>query len=249
MKEKESSMPLQGKKALIIGGSGGIGRACSKSVARAGAHCIIHGSGESDNLISLETELLAEGLSVELFACKVDPIDRFIAKARRLLPVDILICAYGPFLYKGLTETSPEDWSKLALHDFALPGSLVSLALKDMVERHFGRIVLFGGTKTETIRGFRMNAAYAASKTALGVIARSVSESYAPYNISCTVICPGFVDTEYVDIAEKKRLALLTPSGKLGEPEDVAKIVLQIVSDTQMLFNGAIIPLDGGIST
>ncbi|MFH2114304.1 MAG: SDR family oxidoreductase, partial [Spirochaetota bacterium] len=111
----------------------------------------------------------------------------------------------------------------------------------------FGRILLFGGTKTELPRGFRMNAAYASAKTGLGVLARSVAAEFASSNVACTVVCPGMVDTEYLDIKTRKHFAELAPGGKLTEPERIASFVVNLLLGDMALINGSAINTDDGL--
>ena len=105
---------------------------------------------------------------------------------------DVLAVCYGPFVYKKLHETEAGDWERLALCDYALPGMLVSLVLPGMMERKFGRILLFGGTRTESVKNYANNAAYAGAKTGISVIIKSLSAEYCEYGITCNGIMPGF---------------------------------------------------------
>ena len=213
-------------KALVVGGSGGIGRSVCLALAAAGVKLIIHGKSMA-KLTDIANELplpAPELIEADLATGSIPPILKEAAKG-----CDILVVAYGPFLYKNLAQTSPEEWQWLALANLALPGSLVSVAAPAMADRGFGRIMLFGGTKTDLPRGFRMNAAYASAKTGLGVIARSVAAEYAGSNVACAVVCPGMVDTEYLDSRTKEKFAQLTPSGQLTNPDRLADFVVRLL--------------------
>jgi NAD(P)-dependent dehydrogenase (short-subunit alcohol dehydrogenase family) len=114
-----------------------------------------------------------------------------------------------------------------------------------MMNKEWGRIILFGGTKTDTIRGFSTTAAYSAAKTALGVLAKSVALQAGPLGVTCNVICPGLVETEYVDETMKDYIKTHSPNGKIETPDDVAEFISSILPINQL--NGAVIPLDYGL--
>jgi short-subunit dehydrogenase len=230
--------------ALVVGGSGGIGRRVCQALTASGIRLIIHGRSK-EKLAALAAELAPA--TPELIAADLSggTIPAQLEDAARCS--DILVLAYGPFAYKSLARTSAEDWRNLALANLALPGALVSTAVSGMAARGFGRIVLFGGTKTELPRGFRMNAAYAAAKTGLGVIARSVAAEYAGSNVACIVICPGMVDTEYLDTAQRQRFAQLAPGGRLTVPERVAEFVVNLLLGDMALVNGSVMNTDDGL--
>lgn len=134
----------------------------------------------------------------------------------------------------------------MTIDNLAFPGMLVSSALPHMRVEGWGRILLVGGTRTDSIRGFTSNAAYAAAKTGLASLVKSVALGYANQGISCNAICPGFVDTEYLESGVKEVLAAKNPDGKLISAGEIAELALFLLKNS--LFNGAIIPADKGWS-
>ena len=189
----ENESVLDGKKALVVGGTSSVGLAVAKALLRCGALVTVTGRtwnpGEDEKDISFcradfeESLALGKGCS-EWFSDSVLP-----EKARN---ADVLAVCYGPFVYKKLHQTGASDWERLALCDYALPGMLVSLVLPGMMERKFGRILLFGGTRTDSVKNYSNNAAYAGAKTGISVIIKSVSAEYGKYGITCNGLMPGF---------------------------------------------------------
>jgi NAD(P)-dependent dehydrogenase (short-subunit alcohol dehydrogenase family) len=114
-----------------------------------------------------------------------------------------------------------------------------------MMRRNWGRILLFGGTNTDTIRGYRTSAAYSAAKTALGVVAKSAARTGASRGVTCNVVCPGLTDTEYLNGEEGRYNRERNPSGKALNPEEIALAALGILENPHI--NGAILPVDGGL--
>jgi NAD(P)-dependent dehydrogenase (short-subunit alcohol dehydrogenase family) len=158
---------------------------------------------------------------------------------------DILVCAWGPFKRVPLAEAGTEHWQEMVLCNLLFPGLLVSAFLPGMMERGWGRILLFGGTNTDTIRGFTSTAPYSAAKTALGVLAKSAAASAGARGVTCNVICPGLTDTEYLDGAERAYNRKRGPGGKALTPEEIAAAGLDVLANPCL--NGAVIPVDGGL--
>ncbi len=174
------------KKALIIGGTGSIGLSLAVQLNELGSSVTVTGRNPprkmTDELNFIQLDFEKDGIE----CLEKEPLLSALSEC------DILSVTYGPFVQKALHQTSSADWKKLALHDLALPGLALSLALPGMMERNFGRILFFGGTRTDQIRSYKTNAAYAAAKTALDVIVKSTAANYAEYGITCNAICPGF---------------------------------------------------------
>jgi NAD(P)-dependent dehydrogenase (short-subunit alcohol dehydrogenase family) len=115
-----------------------------------------------------------------------------------------------------------------------------------MTERGWGRILLFGGTCTDTIRGFSTTTAYSAAKTALGVIAKSVAKTAGPFGVTCNVVCPGLADTEYLDGNARAYARDRAPGGRLVSGDEVAAAAFALLSNPSV--NGAVVSVDGGLS-
>jgi 3-oxoacyl-[acyl-carrier protein] reductase len=111
-----------------------------------------------------------------------------------------------------------------------------------MIENGWGRILLFGGTGTAAIKGYRTTAAYSAAKTALGSLAKSVALEAGSRGVSCNVVCPGFVDTEYCGPADRAYNAAHSPGGKALAPGEVARFALGILEDGRL--NGEVLPFE-----
>jgi NAD(P)-dependent dehydrogenase (short-subunit alcohol dehydrogenase family) len=142
-------------------------------------------------------------------------------------------------------ETEPWSWRFLVENNLLFPGLMVSSVLSSMIKRGWGRILLFGGTKTDQIRGFSLTAAYGIAKTALGTLAKSAAKCAGNAGITCNVICPGLTDTEYCSPDERAYNRENSPGGNPLTAQDIAHCALKILEDP--FINGAIIPVDGGL--
>lgn len=237
---------VSGLKALIVGSTGGIGYSIAETLADGGAGIVMHGRDPAKT--AAKADLIRERGTVISTICADlsggDIPDILFNAARES---DIVVLAYGPFVYKPLSETTPDDWRLTAYAGLALPGMLATEAAKAMAARGFGRILLFGGTRTDAVRGFKANAAYAAAKTGLGVLAKSIAVEFGPQGVSCAVLCPGFVDTEYLDDQMRAKLSALSPRGGLIPGLEIAAMASYLVSGGMELANGAVIVADKGL--
>lgn len=174
------------KNAVVIGGTSGIGFELAKILCK--NECSVCVSGRHD-----PCEQGLEFIPADFTGGHLG-LDEFPPLREKLCKADILCVSYGPFVQKPLHLTTAQDWQTLALYDYALAGIAVSSVLPGMMERKFGRIVLFGGTRTESVRSYKTNAAYAGAKTAISVLVKSVSAEYRKYGVTCNAVLPGFVN-------------------------------------------------------
>ena len=189
---------LRGRVALVVGGSGGIGREVAIRLAARGASLRIHGRRPErvDALLESlsrphEHRGLAADLSGESGPERLDELLRFADSP------DLLVFAYGPETLLPLPELGSKQWVQATLANLVLPGIAVSALLPSMCSRNWGRVVLFGATGTERIRGFRDDPAYGAAKTALASLVRSADLAVDGKDVAVNCVSPGYADTEY----------------------------------------------------
>jgi 3-oxoacyl-[acyl-carrier protein] reductase len=235
---------FSGRTALIIGGTGGIGRAVAVRLAGTGARLVVHGGSSRERLDRTLQAVRDAGGSGEGFLCPADLPGGAEQILARVPAPDILVCAWGPFIRRSLEELSPENWQYITANNLIFPGIMVSSVLQGMITRGWGRILLFGGTNTDTIRGFVSTAAYSAAKTALGVLAKSVARAAGAHGVCCNVVCPGLTDTEYTDETVRAYNRERSPGGQALSPEEIARFAVDILKNPRV--NGALAAVDGG---
>jgi NAD(P)-dependent dehydrogenase (short-subunit alcohol dehydrogenase family) len=238
--------PFIGRSALVVGGSGGLGSWVCRALGEAGASVVVHGGSSIERLDRTVAAVRAAGGEARGFLLPIDSPRAAEFLLRELPRPDILVCAWGPFSRKALSELTADDWERAALLDLALPGVLVSSTLPDMIERRWGRILLFGGTNTDTIRGFSTTVAYSAAKTALGVLVKSVAKTAGKFGVTCNLICPGLADTEYLDEPSRAYARERAPGGRLVQGAEIAAAAYAIIANPSI--NGTIVGVDDGLS-
>lgn len=232
--------------ALVVGGSGGIGAAISRALGAAGAEVVVHGGRSAPRLEATIEAVRRAGGKARGFLLDLESPAQATDVVARAGAVDILVCAFGPFSQAPLAETSAEAWERSALLDLALPGALASTCLGGMATRGYGRLLFFGGTSTDTLRGYTSTVAYSAAKAGIGVLVKSIALEYGGRGISALAICPGFVDTEYLTDRNRALLRRSSPGGELLGAEEIARVALDLLVGDAV--NGAIVPVDGGIN-
>ena len=238
---------FSGRRALVVGGSGGIGRAIALGLASRGASILVHGRspGKVEDLVRA---IALSGGRAEGFSYDIDGPEKFVAALEPFGFFDVLAVAFGPFVRKSLALHTSSDWERMASLNLALPGALASRYFPSMRERGFGRILFFGGTRTDAVRGFLSNAAYASAKTGLGVVTKSIALEGASRNVAAVTVCPGLVETEYLDEKTMAELRRIAPGGRLSGAADVASTALDLMDRDPCIASGAIVSLDAGFS-
>ena len=233
---------LQGKSALVVGGTSGIGYCLVQSLLQESVSVVVQGRMNSKRV----TSLCCQG-NVACFICDLQDDSYVEELCKYANAADILCVVYGPFLQKPLDMTTAQEWRTTVYANLTLPGILVSSALAGMKERNWGRVLLFGGTETQVLRGFRTNAVYGAAKTGIMSLVKSVSMEYAQYGITANAVCPGFTDSGLLPEEIRTLWAKKNPDGKLVNPSALTNAALFLLKDSS--YNGVVMPVDKGWSS
>ena len=230
------------KKALVVGGTSGIGSYIAQALLREGAFVTIQGKNSSTQQQTGKVPPHSQTM-----VCDLDDesgLDMLIEKARA---IDILCVANGPFLQNPLDAVTVDEWIRTIYANLTLPGILVSAAVSHMKQEKWGRILLFGGTETHVLRGFKTNAVYGAAKTGIMSLVRSISMSYAPFGITANAVCPGFTDTPRLTPEQRSLWSKKNPDGALLAPDSIVAAALFLLKNSAC--NGVLLPVDKGWSS
>ena len=171
-------------------------------------------------------------------------------EAEQLLggPIEVLVANAGITRDTLLMRMSDEEFDDVIATNLAGAFKCVRRASKGMIRLRRGRIILI--SSVVGLYGAPGQANYAASKSGLVGMARSITRELGGRGITANVVSPGFIDTEMTQsLPEKVRESYLTaiPAGRFAEPEEVASVVRFIASPEAAYISGAVIPVDGGV--
>jgi NAD(P)-dependent dehydrogenase (short-subunit alcohol dehydrogenase family) len=247
---------LDGRTALITGGSRGLGRAMAQALAEAGADLILVGR-DGESLAAASRELSATGRSVDSIVGDVGTPDGAASACDAALAIgrdiDILVNNVGGRRSDIATEDFPlAEWQKL--FDLNLTGALVCCQKigKSMLARRRGSIInITSIAATVAIKGIR-GRHYETAKTALEGLTRCLAADWAPLGVRVNAIAPGgfLTDPNRRWYREKPELRATfesqIPMGRLGEPEELGPAALFLASDASSYVTGATLVVDGG---
>ncbi|MFG2784951.1 SDR family NAD(P)-dependent oxidoreductase [Streptomyces prunicolor] len=245
---------LDGRVAVVTGGSSGIGRAAAGALARAGAKVVVVARKEEE-LAATVHELAADGCRAAWVSGDLGTRDGVRAAAEAAAEVfgepDILVNSAGINLRPPMGELSEEVWDTTMALNLEAPYLLGRRFGPGMAERGFGRIIHI--TSQQAHRAFVQSGAYGVSKGALESLARSQAEAWSPYGVTCNTLVPGFVMTPLnerlsSDPEKVAALAARTMVGRNGLAEDFAGAVVFLASRGAAYVTGQSVFVDGGFS-
>lgn len=245
---------LEGKVALVTGGTSGIGAACVKMFAQHGAHVFFCGRNEQAGAdLAADIEEACAGTGDATFVkCDVsqekDVIALLDAIEQKFGRLDILMNNAGVMLPSMEVERMPvEDWKKT--FDINILGMfLVTRYAKPMLLKSRGVILNNGSIAGLQHYAAGRSYAYSASKAAVIQFSHQMAKNYGEEGIRVNCICPGIIETPILHGRDPKIYEDRIPLGRVGQPEDVAKVALFLVSDDAAYLTGTVIPVDGGAS-
>ncbi|MFC9652713.1 MULTISPECIES: SDR family NAD(P)-dependent oxidoreductase [unclassified Streptomyces] len=245
---------LDGRTAVVTGGSSGIGRAIAGALARAGASVVVV-ARTKEELVSTVGELAADGCRSAWVSADLGTREGVRAAAEEASEAfgepDILVNSAGVNLRPPLDELGEEVWDTTMAVNLEAPYLLGQRFGPRMAERGFGRIIHI--TSQQAHRAFVQSGAYGVSKGALESLARSQAEAWSPYGVTCNTLVPGFVMTPLnarlsSDPERAAALAARTMVGRNGLAEDFAGAAVFLASRASAYVTGQAVFVDGGFS-
>ncbi|MER7910089.1 SDR family oxidoreductase [Streptomyces sp. NPDC096068] len=245
---------LDGRTALVTGGSSGIGRAIAGALARAGAKVVVLARQEA-GLVATVDELTADGCRAAWVSADLSTREGIRAGAEEAAAVfgepDILVNSAGVNLRPPLGELGEDVWDTTMTVNLEAPFLLGQRFGPGMAERGFGRIVHV--TSQQAHRAFVQSGAYGVSKGGLESLARSQAEAWSPYGVTANTLVPGVVLTPLnerlaSDPQKVAALAARTLIGRNGLAEDFAGAAVFLASTASAYVTGHSLFVDGGLS-
>lgn len=244
---------LSGKKALVTGGSHGIGRAIALALAAEGCDVAIC-SRDNEKLASVKKELEHYNITAISLPCDVlvkGDIERVMTSVMNTWGgVDILINNVGGGGRWGedaVEETDPEVWGQVYQKNAGAAIAFTAAALPFMKQQRWGRVVTIASIYGKE-GGGRPWFAMAKSAEISFMKSMALNPAYARAGITFNTVAPGHIAIPGTGSDQEKKLAKSLPLGRMGIPEEVAAVVAFLCSEQARLVNGACIAVDGGQS-
>ena len=243
---------LQGKTALVTGGSSGIGAAMAHALGLAGADLILV-SRTPETLEFSRNELSRHSISAEILCADLSKPEEACGVASQALvrfkKIDILVNAAGVNLREPFEKVSPQSWSHQINVHLAAPMFLTQTLAPQMKERGWGRIINIASL--QSYRAFPDSAPYGAAKGGIVQLTRAIAQEWSSFGITCNAIGPGFFPTRLTTPVFENRVlarqhAERTAIGRNGELRDLWGLAVFLASDASTYITGQTIMIDGG---
>lgn len=237
------------KRALVTGGSGGIGAAISRRLAVDGYHVYIHANQGVAVAQELVAEIVATGGSAETLQFDVTDIAAVTSVLAPLVehePIQILVNNAGIHDDAVFPGMRADQWHRVidvSVHGFF---NVTQPLMMPMIRSRWGRIV--NVSSIAAITGNRGQTNYSAAKGALNAATKSLSQEVASRGITVNAVAPGIIDTSMSETAfDSKTIANIVPMKRAGTPTEVADLVSFLISDQATYITGQIISINGGM--
>jgi 3-oxoacyl-[acyl-carrier protein] reductase len=243
---------LDGKVALVTGGSRGIGRACCEALAEQGATVVVNYVKGEAAAKEVADAVIAKGGKAEIVGFDVadtkateTAIEEVIKRHGK---VDVLVANAGIAIDGLLLRLKEEDLTRL--FDVNVKGTLTCarVAMKSMMRAKTGRVIFLSSIVGEM--GNTGQTAYAATKAALIGAAKSIAREFASRNITVNVVAPGFIETDMTQAmtdAMKEQLLKAIPLGRIGQGREIAAACAYLASDEAAYVTGQVLRVNGGM--
>jgi 3-oxoacyl-[acyl-carrier protein] reductase len=244
---------LQGKVAVVTGGSRGIGRAIALALGRAGARLAVTCARQREAAEEVVAAVRQMGSEAQVYQFDVADFTATTAAFEQMLKafgsLDVLVSNAGVRSDQLLVRMKPEEWDVVVQTNLSGTFNCSRAAARAMLRQRSGRIIAI--TSVAGLFGNVGQTNYAASKAGIIGFTKALAKELAPRGITVNAVAPGLIETDMTrELSETQRQALLRqiPAGSFGTPEDVAACVLFLASDAARYITGEVISVSGGLT-
>ena len=246
---------LKGKRALVTGGSKGIGVEVADVLAQAGAEVAIVGRDRS-GLQSTADKVKVSGRDCYLIEADLGQVDECAKCAELALQhfgtVDILVNNAGIARIEKIIDASLQGWEETINVNLRAPFLLTQRLAPKMIEQRMGKII--NVSSQAGIIAIEGHGSYAASKGGLNMLTKVMAAELSPHNIQCNAVAPTIILTPmavqvWSDPVKSNPMLAKTPLGRFGQPIEVADLILFLAAPASDLITGETIVIDGGFTS
>jgi len=251
-----SNFSISGKKALIVGGASGIGKATADLFCEAGADIVI-ADINYDRAEETASALAAKNSDATVMPSEVNVVDEqsvekmVFGTLEHFGRIDILVNSAGINIKSPATDLTVNDWD--AVIDINLKGTFLCCKYvgRQMITQQQGKIVNLASMSGLVTNKGKANTAYCSSKGGVVMLTKQLAVEWAKYNINVNAIAPGYIITpftkEWMEKPEESEMVLdLIPMGRFGETSEIASTALFLASKASSYITGSILLVDGG---
>lgn len=237
------------KRALITGGSGGIGAAICKRLGADGLHIIVHANRGLEKATAVRDHILAAGGSAEITVFDITDAEASKTALEALLeagPIQVLVNNAGihsDAVFPGMSSKQWHDVIDVSLHGFF---NVTQPLTMPMIRTRWGRII--NVSSIAALTGNRGQVNYSAAKGALHSATKSLALELASRGITVNAVAPGIIATDMIEHAfDDKAIQNIVPMKRAGTPEEVADLIAFLASPNSSYISGQIISINGGM--
>jgi 3-oxoacyl-[acyl-carrier protein] reductase len=237
------------KRALVTGGSGGIGAAICRKLAADGCHVLVHANRNLEKAEAVAAEICAAGGQAQAIAFDITDREMTRVALEAVLdsaPIQVLVNNAGIHADAVFPGMSPNQWDSVI--DVSLNGffNVTQPLTMPMIRSRWGRIINI--SSVAALAGNRGQVNYAAAKGALHSATKSLALELASRGITVNAVAPGIIQTDMIEGAfDQDAIARLVPMMRVGKPEEVASLAAFLASDAAAYISGQIISVNGGM--
>jgi 3-oxoacyl-[acyl-carrier protein] reductase len=244
------------KTALITGGAKGIGKKTAFQLAEKGYQLAINYRSSDNEAIFLTNQLEkiygTKNVAIQGDISKKEDCLRIVDQVfEAFSTIDVIVHNAGPYVNerKKMTDYTFEEWDYLINGNLNAVFYLSKQVIPNMRKQRWGRIITLGYDRVETTPGWTNRSAFAAAKSGLASLTRTIAIEEAEYGITANMVCPGDIINEWKEknINETNYDQNGAPIGRQGTGEDIARVISFLVDDNSDFITGSIIPVTGGM--
>ena len=242
---------LEGKVALVTGGSSGIGTAAVRILAREGAHVAFTYRRNKKAAEDILSELKSSGIKAKAFHADMADFKRaqeiVDEVCKEFGTLDILVNNAGQNQDSVIWKMTEEAWDEVIATDLKGVFNYVRATVPVLREKKSGRIITI--SSINGLRGRFGQSNYAAAKAGVIGLSKTLAKELGRANVTVNVVCPGLIATQMIldmpdDFKEKAKAEIVL--GRIGTPEDVAELIAFLASERAQHITGEVIKVDGG---
>ena len=241
---------FENRVVLIVGATGGIGKAVCEQLAKEKAHLILF-SRNHEKLKILENNINTDVISIVGDATNANDLENAVKLGiEKFGKIDSLIHAVGSIVLKPIHNTNEDAFRDIVELNLISPFLAIKSVIRKMMNQKSGNIVIISSVAGS--KGLLNHEAISAAKGGLESMIRSASVTYAKRGIRFNGVALGLIDTPLSKFITQNEISIkasesLHPMGRIGKPEDVVEAILYLASDDSSWVTGTIIPIDGGM--